>query len=667
MKRILIADDDNAFVETISRALSNDGYDVKTVADGRTAQELFKSEPFDLIITDIILPVMTGAEMIQFIRLTPKGKDIPIIMTTGMFKSPGEKAHVREAYRVSDYLIKPFPTDQLLARVRELIGSARTGETTETSQPGVVSGEIAGLINGTTTSKLLTYIHQNRVTGYLHLEQGDYFRKIFVIGGFPVYASSNLSSEVLGRHLVATGRISHGDYERSIEILNRTARRHGDILVEMGLITQNDLYAALRTQIREKILNAFGWNVGKYTLHRTEAEFSNIEVFEFDIYDIMLTGVRRFYTADILLPELKRLTGLKLLKAEKSELTVSRLPLMPAEKMTLEAVDGKLTLGELLDRRKDRLLSALQAIYALLLLGVIRVQIPDRTATAAKPTSAPPPATEAQVAAEQAKIDRMVKDQEATLQKDFQKQIETMDNWDKSGEAEPPKKSKRATEIRARYVDVMKKNLFEVLGLAPGARELEIASAYQREASKFPPFSLPKDIEPEARQEAEDAFARVQLAHDTLLDPVKRKAYLAEIQQAQGTPAPAAKPATQSEVERWFAKGRDLLDQKRYFAASEAFQKAFELDPHELDSYAFWAWTQYLEQKANLSPFLKRQILDMLEGVLREHPGDEAANLMRAEISLDDSEPESARIWIQAALQSNPSSTWARELLKRLG
>lgn len=212
----------------------------------------------------------------------------------------------------------------------------------------------------------------------------------------------------------------------------------------------------------------------------------------------------------------------------------------------------------------------------------------------------------------------------------------------------------------------MKKNLFEVLGLKTNATEVEIAAAYQREASRFPPFSLPRDLEPEARQEAEDAFARVQLARDTLMDDGRRTVYLAEIQQAKEvvlTPQPVA---TTSDVERWFAKGRDLLDQKRFFAAGEAFQKAFELDPHELDSYAFWAWTQYQEQKESLSPFLKRQIRDMLEGVLHDNPGNEAANCMRAEIAIADTEPETARIWIQAALQANPMSAWARELLKRI-
>lgn len=664
MKRILIADDDNAFVETVSKAISSKGYEVKTAADGRSAMELFKAEPFDLIITDVILPVTTGAELVQYVRSHPKGKDTPVIMTTGMFKSPGERAHFRDTYKVSDYLTKPFPVEQITDLVTRLAG--RGSAAAETTGPGTVSGEVTGIITGTTTSKLLTHIHQNKVTGYLQLEQGDYYRKIHVVGGFPVYAASNLSSEVLGRHLVASGRLSHADYERSIEILTRTARRHGDILVEMGLISQNDLYAALKSQIREKILNAFGWNAGKYSLHRTEADISGIEVFEFDIYDLMLTGVRRFYTADILLPELKRLTGLRLLKADKSEVTISRLPLMPAEKMTLDAIDGKITLGELLERRKDRLLSALQATYALLLLGVLRVQIPDRAAAAKAGSSQPPAPSEAQMAAEHAKIEKIVRDQAPSLQKDFQQQLEQMDQWNRSGTSKPPERSKLATEIHVRYVDVMKKNLFEVLGLSTNAREVEITAAYQREASRLPPFSLPKDLEPEARQEAEAAFARVQLARDTLLDADRRKAYLAEIQPPATEQPVKMVPATQSEVERWFAKGRDLLEHKRFFAASEAFQKAFELDPHELDSYAFWAWTQYQEQKDSLSPFLRRQILDMLDGVLRDHPGNEMANVMRAEIALDGGEPESARVWIQAALQSNPSSAWARALLKRL-
>lgn len=659
MKRILIADDDSTHVETVSQALSGVGYEVKTAADGRTAQSLFEAEKFDLLIVDVILPVMTGAELVQLIRMTEKGKTVPVLMTTGLFKSPGEKTHAIERYRISGYLTKPFPTDELLSTVSGLIGGGA-----KTEKPGTVSGEIAGIINGTTTSKLLTYVHQNRVTGILQLEQGDYYRKIYMMGGFPVYAASNISGEVLGRHLVATGLISHADYERSIETMTRTARRQGDVLIEMGVITSDDLYEALRSHIREKILNAFGWNTGHYILRRTDAEFGNIEVFEYDINDIMLTGIRRFYTADILLPELKRLTSLRLMKADKSDTVISRLSLMPAEKMTLDAVDGKLTLGEILDRRKDRLLSALQSIYALLLLGVLRIHIPDRTGTA-KTSSSLPPRSEGHVAAEQARLEQMVRDQTATLRKDFQNQLEQMDQRPAES-AKVPVKSKLAASIHSRFVDVMKKNLFDVLGVSASSREVEISAAYQREASKYPPFSLPRDIEPEARQEAEEAFARVQLARDTLLDPERRKQYLAELHALEGRTSPP--PAVHAnETERWFAKGRDLLEQKRYMAAGEAFQKAFELNTSELESYAFWAWTQYLENRESRPPLLCRQVTDMIDGVLRDQPGSEAANLMRAEIALDNGEPETARIWIQAAMQTNPSSAWARDLLKRIG
>lgn len=81
MARILLIDDDNPLREVLATTLSNAGHIVMQAADGRTGVELFRIEPADLVITDIIMPGQEGIEtIVQFRHEVP---DLPIIAMSG--------------------------------------------------------------------------------------------------------------------------------------------------------------------------------------------------------------------------------------------------------------------------------------------------------------------------------------------------------------------------------------------------------------------------------------------------------------------------------------------------------------------------------------------------------------------------------------------------------
>jgi DNA-binding response OmpR family regulator len=78
-KKILIIEDDNVLRNMYSQKLQSDGYDVIGVADGVEAIKIFKKGDFDLVITDIMLPRMSGNEILEKIISTKKGKTVPVI------------------------------------------------------------------------------------------------------------------------------------------------------------------------------------------------------------------------------------------------------------------------------------------------------------------------------------------------------------------------------------------------------------------------------------------------------------------------------------------------------------------------------------------------------------------------------------------------------------
>ena len=79
MTKILIVEDEESFSEALSFLLTKEGFTVSVAENGRTALEVFKSEPFDLVLLDLMIPEISGTEVCRAIRTT---SSVPIIMLT---------------------------------------------------------------------------------------------------------------------------------------------------------------------------------------------------------------------------------------------------------------------------------------------------------------------------------------------------------------------------------------------------------------------------------------------------------------------------------------------------------------------------------------------------------------------------------------------------------
>ena len=81
LPRVLVVDDEEAIVEEVAEYLGRKGYDVATAGNGREALDLHKARPVDVVVTDLFMPVMDGAELIR--RLHKSDPDLPIVVVTG--------------------------------------------------------------------------------------------------------------------------------------------------------------------------------------------------------------------------------------------------------------------------------------------------------------------------------------------------------------------------------------------------------------------------------------------------------------------------------------------------------------------------------------------------------------------------------------------------------
>ena len=117
MTKILIAEDDTELRNLFSKVLMQNGYAVKGVSNGREAFEAMDGEFFDLIISDIMMPVMDGYEFVRLMR--ELGITTPVMMIT----AKDEFDDMREGFNsgTDDYMVKPINVNEMVLRVSALL------------------------------------------------------------------------------------------------------------------------------------------------------------------------------------------------------------------------------------------------------------------------------------------------------------------------------------------------------------------------------------------------------------------------------------------------------------------------------------------------------------------------------------------------------------------
>jgi DNA-binding response OmpR family regulator len=114
--RVLVVEDDADIADVLRRSLRNEGYEVKTSADGVDALDVAAGFVPDLVVLDLGLPRLDGVEVCR--RLRADG-DVPILMLTARAETDDRVAGLDSG--ADDYLVKPFERQELLARIRALL------------------------------------------------------------------------------------------------------------------------------------------------------------------------------------------------------------------------------------------------------------------------------------------------------------------------------------------------------------------------------------------------------------------------------------------------------------------------------------------------------------------------------------------------------------------
>ena len=137
-EQLLVVDDDPFIARLLEIELAAAGYEVRVANDGQQALDMLRAEPADLVITDVMMPHVDGFELTRQLRRDPRTAGTSVIILTAR----GLSADKLEGFAIGadDYIVKPFDTPELLARVRGVLRRSKEmrDESPLTGLPGNV-------------------------------------------------------------------------------------------------------------------------------------------------------------------------------------------------------------------------------------------------------------------------------------------------------------------------------------------------------------------------------------------------------------------------------------------------------------------------------------------------------------------------------------------------
>ncbi len=145
--RVLVVDDDPWILRMVTATLEKRGYVVDTAKDGRSALAKAQADPPDVLITDVMMPVMDGWTLVATVRQYPEMAHTPVILLTALGKDEGKLRHL--GLSPDCYLAKPFRFDELEKKVSAALAEAppepAPPQPPPTTEPGPHTGSYPGM------------------------------------------------------------------------------------------------------------------------------------------------------------------------------------------------------------------------------------------------------------------------------------------------------------------------------------------------------------------------------------------------------------------------------------------------------------------------------------------------------------------------------------------
>jgi tetratricopeptide (TPR) repeat protein len=227
-----------------------------------------------------------------------------------------------------------------------------------------------GNVKSTSLPRVLTYLNRNRKSGTLILKTPVFIKKVYLVKGDAIFASSTYEDDRLGEMLIKAGKITMEQYDESVDLLKKTGKRQGAILVDLGYLTPKDLFWGVKYQVREIIFSLFLLEDAEYQFAEDEIPEQEVITLKMSMGNLIYEGVKRIDNWTRIRSEMPGAETVLKLSADPVSL-FQDIEISAQDRKMLSLIDGAKTIRELIDSAWVGSFEGLKILYVLWSIGVI--------------------------------------------------------------------------------------------------------------------------------------------------------------------------------------------------------------------------------------------------------------------------------------------------------
>jgi curved DNA-binding protein CbpA len=397
---------------------------------------------------------------------------------------------------------------------------------------GVERNSISGFLKYFPLSDILLDLQRSGKTGVLEIRNGGTCKKIYIQNGDIIFAASNLEEDRIGEVLIKCGKLTLEQYFHSLDVMKKTGKRHGTVLVELGYIKPAEIFGIVTNHVEEIILGLFRWKDGKFVFKEGPLPSQEVITLKISAANLIYRGCKRIDTITQIINNLPSLNSILYFSEDPLNL-FQDIKLYERDNEILSLIDGKRTIREILSLSPLNNFQTMKTIYALISARMIEINEKENN-----------------IIEDKIREEILKEDEEVVLDSSFVQKTE---------------------ELYERLPSI---NYYELLEVTKWSQHEEIKRAYYRKAKEFHPdrhFYLTSDT---LKNKLNDIFSTLTIAYKTLSDPVTRKEY----DEILSSKTLNGESSNRQIAKAKFEEGRIAFNNKLYSEAATLFGQAVYLD-----------------------------------------------------------------------------------------
>ena len=424
-REILVVEDDKGLRKQLERALIEAGFTVRCEGRGDKAIDYLKRSRPAAAVVGLTLPGASGFRVAAVARDRSSGEAVPVLALSGTFTGPRNREDALARLGLVDLLPKPVDPHHVAEilghhldhrpaprsapgsfdlpvevdeagpgegtqparrrRAPKKQGNARAHRRSEDPGPAPLGGDLeldakaSGSLAELAFGRLLHALHTAGATGVLEVSTGRKRKSIHLDSGEPIHIEGNVVSECLGRVLAREGLISDAECKRSVRILRERDALQGQVLIELGCISETNLEYGLARQLETKLLEPFDWEAGTYRFTPGAQETPARARLPEGVPAVVSEGVRRRMPADRVRRELEGVLDRYPVWGSQPRFREQELGLLPGEEEFFAHLDGTRPVQAVIDDAELEPEVAERVLLTLLCTRKVEL-MPDREA-----------------------------------------------------------------------------------------------------------------------------------------------------------------------------------------------------------------------------------------------------------------------------------------------